>query len=160
MENISVVISLRFQKNQDPPHPRHHVLRRGTQMSTGLKIRRSLAPALLPRAMMMAWQFLPNLWTSALFREWGRGLFQISALIHRKILLLNFFPGQLCLILIALQTLDLRSRKLRRAWVIMNNSSFDPMILPSSRPLTRKRRTLGTPHWKTSRSHRPLRIRI
>jgi hypothetical protein len=144
------VISSKFQKNQDPPHPRHHMLRRGTQMSTGSKIRRMLAPALLPRAMMMAQRFLPNLWTSVLLRELGRRLFQTSALICRKILLLNFFPGRLCLILIALHTSDLRLRKLWRAWVIVNDSSFDPTTLASSRPLTRKRKTLGTPHGKTS----------
>jgi hypothetical protein len=76
-------------------------------MLTGSKIRRILAPALLPRAMMMAQRFLPKLWTSALLRERGRGLFQTLALIRRKILLLNFFTGRLCLILIALHTSDL-----------------------------------------------------
>jgi hypothetical protein len=129
-------------------------------MSIGSKIRRILAPALLPQAMMMARRFLPNLWTSALLRERGRGLFQTLALIRRKISLLNFFPERLCLFLIALHTSNLRLRKFRRAWLIMNDSSFDPTTLPSSRPLTHKRRTLGTLHWKTSRSRHPLRRRI
>jgi hypothetical protein len=154
------MISSKFQKNQDPPCPQLHVLRRGRQMLTGSKIQRILAPALLCQAMMMARRFLPNLWTSALLRERGRGLFPTSASTRRKILLLNFFPRRLCLFLIALHTSDLRLRKLQLAWAIGNDSSFHPMTLLSSRPLTRKRRTLGTPRWKTSQSRHPLRRRI
>jgi hypothetical protein len=61
MENIPGVISSKFQKSQDPPRPRLHALRRGTQMSTGSKIWRISALVLLRQAMMMAQRFLPNL---------------------------------------------------------------------------------------------------
>jgi hypothetical protein len=62
-----------------------------SRMLTESKIQKNLAPTLLPRVTMMARQFLPSLWTVALLLKRGRGFFQTSALMHRKLLISNFF---------------------------------------------------------------------
>jgi hypothetical protein len=55
------------------------------------KIQKKLAPTLLPRATTLVRRFLPSLWTVALLLERGRKFFQTLALMHRKLLLSNFF---------------------------------------------------------------------
>jgi hypothetical protein len=62
------------------------------------RTQKSLAPALLPRAMMTTRPFLPSLWTVVLPLERGRKFFQTSVLMHHELLFPNFFLGDFILL--------------------------------------------------------------